>query len=237
MAFVITLKNYYFRIIIKNLTKCNILSTFALKNYGKFTDYNLEKLCPRSSALSNPVLGLERVCPRKVLGFGLGFFLSPWPRTLCPRKILLKKKLALGNTCGVPPSHLTLEDPQMTSSLQDTQKEIFIFRLFIFKMKTQLWFRNHRLTQMQFLRLLRVPRWQPERKTNYLLLRIMKNTMVAKKKNIITINGVHRSPTIPPQGHQTIGTIDRSLNAESVGIQKKTAEKKRTLNNRSQTFK
>ena len=39
--------------------------------------------------------------------------------------------------CGVLPSHLTLEGPQMTSSLQDTQKEIFMFRfLFIFKIKT-----------------------------------------------------------------------------------------------------
>ena len=37
-------------------------------NYGKFTDHNLEKLCPRSLALAStiPVLGIERVCPRKV---------------------------------------------------------------------------------------------------------------------------------------------------------------------------
>ena len=47
MAVVIILKSYYFRIIIKNLTKGNILSTFALKHYGKFTNHNLEKLCPR----------------------------------------------------------------------------------------------------------------------------------------------------------------------------------------------
>ena len=68
MAFVIILKNYYFRIIIKNLTKCNILSTFALKNYRKFIDYNLEKLSPRSLALAATicVLGLERNCSLKV---------------------------------------------------------------------------------------------------------------------------------------------------------------------------
>ena len=68
MAVVIILKNYYFRIIIKSLTKCNVLSTFTLKNYGKFTDHNLEKLCPRSLALASiiAVLSFERVCPRKV---------------------------------------------------------------------------------------------------------------------------------------------------------------------------
>ena len=44
------------------------LKIFALKNYGKLTDHNLEKLCPRSLALATtiPVLGLESVCPRKV---------------------------------------------------------------------------------------------------------------------------------------------------------------------------
>ena len=46
MAVAIISKNYYFRIMIQNLTKCNILSTFGLKNYGKFTDHNLGKLCP-----------------------------------------------------------------------------------------------------------------------------------------------------------------------------------------------
>ena len=56
MTVVIILKNYHFRIIIKNLTKCNILSTFALTIYGKFT-HIIKKNC--------------------VLG--------PWPRTLCPR--------------------------------------------------------------------------------------------------------------------------------------------------------
>ena len=42
---VISSKNCYFQIIIKNLTKCNIFSTFAFKNYRKFTNHNLEKLC------------------------------------------------------------------------------------------------------------------------------------------------------------------------------------------------
>ena len=77
MAVVIIFKKYYFRIIIKNLTKCNILSTFAFKNYGKFTQYNLEKLCPWFLASK------ERVLEKSVLG--LGFFLSPWPQTLCPQ--------------------------------------------------------------------------------------------------------------------------------------------------------
>ena len=71
MAVVIILKNYYFPIIIKNLAKCNILSTFALKNYGKFTPHNLEKLCPRCLASTISVLGLEGVCSLKV---------SPWPQ-------------------------------------------------------------------------------------------------------------------------------------------------------------
>ena len=49
------------------------LKTSALKNNGKFADHNLEKLCRRSLASDSsiPVLGLERVCPRKV---------GPWPR-------------------------------------------------------------------------------------------------------------------------------------------------------------
>ena len=79
MAVAIVLKHYYFRIIIKNLTKCNILSTFALKNYVKFTDHNLGKLCPQSFTSRGSVL------EKLVLGLGLGFFLSPWPQTLCPR--------------------------------------------------------------------------------------------------------------------------------------------------------
>ena len=62
--------------------------------------------------------------------------------------------------CGVPPSRLTSWGPQMTSSLQDTQKKNFIFPIpFIFRIKTQLWFPNHRLTQMRFLRLLLIRAW------------------------------------------------------------------------------
>ena len=55
-------------IIIKNLAKCNIFNTFCVKNYGKFADHSLEKLCLGSLALAStiPVLGLEKVCPRKV---------------------------------------------------------------------------------------------------------------------------------------------------------------------------
>ena len=69
---------------IKNLAKCNILSTLAFKNYGKFTDHNLKTLFLRSLALASiiPVLGLERICPRKV-GPWPWIFLSP--RMLCPR--------------------------------------------------------------------------------------------------------------------------------------------------------
>ena len=65
-------RSYYFPIIMKNLSKCNILKTFALKNNGKFADHNLELLCSWSLALASniPVLGLESVCPRKV---------GPWP--------------------------------------------------------------------------------------------------------------------------------------------------------------
>ena len=79
-------KNYYFQIITRNLTKCNILKTFAFKNIGKFADHNLEKLCPRFLALASsiPVLGLERVCPREVGPWSWpwpGIFLSPWPRS------------------------------------------------------------------------------------------------------------------------------------------------------------
>ena len=71
MAVAIISKNYHFRIMIQNLNKCNIFSTFGLKNCRKFTDYNLGKLCPQSLASTVSVLGLEKVCPRKV---------SPWPR-------------------------------------------------------------------------------------------------------------------------------------------------------------
>ena len=87
MAVVIILKKHYFRII-KNLTKCNILGAFTLKNYWKFADYNLEKFCPRSLASTIPVLGLKKVCPQKAGPWPWPrIFLSPWlwPRRLCPR--------------------------------------------------------------------------------------------------------------------------------------------------------
>ena len=55
------------------------LKHFYVKNYGNFADHNLEKLCPWSLALAwtIPVLGLERVCSRKVGPL-------PWPRRMCP---------------------------------------------------------------------------------------------------------------------------------------------------------
>ena len=43
------------------------------KNYGKFDERSLEKLCPWSLASTIPVLCLERVCPEKVGSW-------PWPR-------------------------------------------------------------------------------------------------------------------------------------------------------------
>ena len=67
------------------------LITFVLKNYGKFADHSLKKLRRRSLALAStiPVLGLERICLRKV-GPWPWIFLShwPWPQTLCPRLYL-----------------------------------------------------------------------------------------------------------------------------------------------------
>ena len=61
--------HYYFKKLLfsnyhQNLTKCNILSNFAFKNYGKFSYYNVEKLCPwflasRRSVLEKAVLWLE----------------------------------------------------------------------------------------------------------------------------------------------------------------------------------
>ena len=83
----IIFRNYYFWIIMQNLTTCNILNTFALKNHGKFADNNFEKLCSWPLALTIPVLGLERVCPRNVGPWPRIFFSSPWPwpRRLCPR--------------------------------------------------------------------------------------------------------------------------------------------------------
>ena len=76
MAFIIILTNNFFRIIIKNLTKCNILSTFAFKNYGKSTNHKLEKLCPRSWPLPQLFLSLASrgsVLEKSVLGLRLFF--------------------------------------------------------------------------------------------------------------------------------------------------------------------
>ena len=75
--------------IIKNLTKYNILSTFAFKNYRKFVNHNLEKLCSRSFGLVStiPVFGLERICFRKVGPWPPTFFFRslPQPRSTSPR--------------------------------------------------------------------------------------------------------------------------------------------------------
>ena len=49
-------RNHYFRIITKNLTKYNILQTFAPNNNRKFADYNLKKIV-------SLVVGLDRSCP------------------------------------------------------------------------------------------------------------------------------------------------------------------------------
>ena len=100
MAFVVISKNYYFRNIIKKLTKCNILRTFVLKNYEKFTHHNLEKLCPRSLALAStiPVLGLERVCPRKVR-----LWPWPWPQIFFESLVLASNVVSL-----TPPLFLTV---------------------------------------------------------------------------------------------------------------------------------
>ena len=57
----------------QKLDEISIFSTFALKNYGKFTDHSLEKMCPGPWPVAStiPILGLERICSRKV---------DPWPQ-------------------------------------------------------------------------------------------------------------------------------------------------------------
>ena len=63
--------------VIKNLRKLNILNTFEFKNYGKFANYNLKKIYPRSLDLGStiPVLDFEgSVFEKSVLGLGLVFF-------------------------------------------------------------------------------------------------------------------------------------------------------------------
>ena len=79
-----------FEFFIKNLTEMQYLSVFALKIFGRFTQHSLEKLGPRSLALASTisVIGIERVCPRKVGPWTWPrIFLNPcpWPRTLFPR--------------------------------------------------------------------------------------------------------------------------------------------------------
>ena len=88
-------KTTIFQIIIKNLMKCNILSTFAFKNYRKFVDHNLEKLCPQSLALTITFLGLERVCPRKFGPWPWIFFLSLASNVVSSTPLLLITKLFL----------------------------------------------------------------------------------------------------------------------------------------------
>ena len=49
------------------------MNTFAIKNYGKFANRDVEKLCPWSLALilTIPVFALEKIYPPKV---------GPWPQ-------------------------------------------------------------------------------------------------------------------------------------------------------------
>ena len=47
------------------LNEMQYLELFRVKNFGKFTNYNFEKLFPRSLASTIPVLGLKKVCRRK----------------------------------------------------------------------------------------------------------------------------------------------------------------------------
>ena len=76
--------------------KCNILSTHTFKNYGNFTDHNLEKFCPRSLASTIPALFLasrRSVLEKLVLGFDLGSsFFSALGFGL--------KRCVLNSTCG-----------------------------------------------------------------------------------------------------------------------------------------
>ena len=61
----IIFRNCYFRIVIKNVTKCNIFKIFALKNNGKFANQNFKKLCSRSSATTISVLDVEKAVLKK----------------------------------------------------------------------------------------------------------------------------------------------------------------------------
>ena len=130
MAVVIILNNYYFRIIITNLTKCNVSSTFALQNYEKFTDYNSEKLRLRFLALVSTILvfGLKRVCPQKSV-LGLEFFFellalaltskvvpSTSPLTVTTVTTCNSECLLHCNYCSFSSPLLTLENPDFCSS-------------------------------------------------------------------------------------------------------------------------
>ena len=95
----------------------------------------------------------------------------------------------------------------MISSLQDTQKEIRIFRFpFIFKIETntimvpKLSINSDATFNVASLATLATRK----ERLMYLSLRNMKNTRVSKKKNFITINVVNCIPTFasevrPPQ--------------------------------------
>ena len=54
----------------KNLTKCNVLNTFALEIIENLTIIIFRKIVSLVLASTIPVLGLEKACPRKV---------CPWP--------------------------------------------------------------------------------------------------------------------------------------------------------------
>ena len=124
MTFII-FRNYYFRISLKNLTKCNILKTFAFKNNEKFADHDLQKICFWSldSASTIPVLGLKRVCAWKV---------GPWPwiffESLAPKFVFLTPSLA---TCQVNKKEgIVCERHAFTRVAQQTRVSTTCNRLF-----------------------------------------------------------------------------------------------------------
>ena len=98
--------------------KCNILNTFAFKNYGKFDERYLEKLYHWSLASTIPVLGLERVCPRKVGPWPWIFFLSPWPRTLCPRLHLCPTQHGSVLLEVLPNSYLIVQSTELVKNFE-----------------------------------------------------------------------------------------------------------------------
>ena len=70
------------------------LKDIRAKSNGKFVHHNLENLCSRSLALTIPVLGLERVCPRKV-------YPLPWPRIFF-ESLALASKVVFSTPSLVP---------------------------------------------------------------------------------------------------------------------------------------